>query len=323
MIYIDQIVQKVSDKALATRGKRLDAVQTAHLTRELTQILPQILEVKYPELKLRSFVPVRTDVDRGAQFVVQKIFDGVGMASIVTSQTTELPKLDIIASEEIRKIVEIAGFYGYTLSDLEAAAFSGTNISAEKGKNARRSMERTVDELIARGTIGGADQGFNGFFNNTNVPQYIFSTPITGMTGEQVLVALHAWRNSVNTQSGGVFTANAMILSQGVYNYLSSKTYSSQVPETILELFKRQTGVEVDYSLYLNDANYDGYTGGYDGGLVYFKDPEVVTFVNNVSYEELPPQDTDLGFKIPVREKFGPVEWSQPLAGSYGMFPLS
>lgn len=318
MLYVDTIVQKVSDHALQTRGKRLDAQQTAHLTRELSQILPEVLEVKYPELKMRSFVPVKTGVERGAEYVIQKIYDRKGLAQIVTSQMTQLPKLDLIASEEIRKIEEVAGFYEYTIRDLEAAAFAGVSLTSEKGKVARRQMETTIDKYIAKG-VGS----YTGFFNNTNVPQYIFNTgmvALPSLTGEAILQGLHDWRNSVNVQSGGVFTANTAVLSQKVFNHVSSRPYSTTVPQTIGSLFKEQTGVELDFSLYANDANFDGYGAGHDVGIMYFKDPEVVTFVNPVPYEEAPPQDYDLKFKIPVRETFGPVEFHQPLGASVGIF---
>lgn len=324
MFYTDAIINKINQRSQALHGKKLDAAQTANLQRELTQVLSQVLEVKYPDLKGRKFVPVRTDIERGAEFVVSKIMDDKGRAKILTSEDSRLPIISQEAAEEIRRVVQLGAAYTYSISEMEAAAFSGRSISADKAKAARRVMEREIDELIMKGTIGnGKITEFTGFVNNANVPQYIHNSALDSADGDVVLQALHDWVNSVNTQSKGVFSANRVVLSNYYFNKFSSTPYSTVVPETILSLFVKQTGIEVDYSLYCDDASYDGYAAGHDLGVAYFADPEVLTFGNPVPYEELPVQDTDLGFKVPVRASFSGTVFHQPLAASYGIFDKS
>jgi hypothetical protein len=316
MIYTDTILNKLSELSQMKTGRKLDAATSAFVTRELTQVLKEVLEVKYPELKGRKFVPVNSEVQKGAEFYTQKVFDGKGMAKIVSSKDTQLPNLALVADEIVRKVEEVAGFYDYSVRELEAAAFAGVSLSSQKAKNARRLLETTIDKLIMVGEAGK----FTGFVNDPNVPMIYFDVPLEAANGDDVLEALHLWRNSVNEQSGGVFTANRIVFSQYMFNKLSSKSYSSVVPDSVLKLFAQDTGVDIDYSVYFNESN-DGYSGaGYDTGIAYVASDECVSFANPIPFEELPPQEIDLGFKIPVRATFGAVSWVQPLSACYAAF---
>jgi hypothetical protein len=321
MLHTDSVIRNLQEKA-KVRGIPLNDAQTAFVRSELAQVTPKVLEKKYPEYKGRSWVPLDSSVEKGAEYVVQRVFNRTGLARLIASSTTQLPDFGVVAEEVVRKVVEIGGVYQYTHRELEAAAFAGRSISAEKAMSARRGMEASLDELIMKGTLGGQPSGFTGLMNNPNVSNYSFNEALDSADPQDALQALHDWKNSINVQSKGVFSANTMILSNYFYHRLSTRQYSALVPKTILEIFEEQSKLTVEFSNYFDKGvSEDGY--GTDLGVVYFKDPDTLSFANPVAYDELAPQEVDLSIKVPVRSTFGGVNFMQPLAASYGTFVRS
>src|SRR6056297_2801078 len=144
------IVKVINDR-LAQSGQKLDANQTAFITQELTAVLAKTMEVEYPALRGRTFVPLRSDFPRGAEYFKTKVYDKVGMASIINSGTTNLNELKTVAKEIVQELVEVGAVYEWTLRELEAAAFSNTPLDQMNAKMARQAIETAIDSIIATG----------------------------------------------------------------------------------------------------------------------------------------------------------------------------
>ena len=83
----------------AKRGLRLDAGETAALSRQLEHMYAKTYDVKNGPLKSRQFVPIDTSVDTGAEFFTYRQWDMVGMADLIANFADDLPRVDA-ADEE-------------------------------------------------------------------------------------------------------------------------------------------------------------------------------------------------------------------------------
>lgn len=316
------IIDTINHRLEQTSGRKLDANQTAFISQELTQILEKVLEVKYPALLGRTFVPLNTSFAAGAEFFKTKVYDQVGMADIISSNTTDLNALNIVAKDIVQEVQEVGAMYSWTIRELEAAAFSNTPLDMLNAKMARQQIETAIDSIIATGgtrLTPSAVTGQTGLLNNPYVSSFTFSNaPWDTATSDEILTDLNSWANSVAVNSDTVFAATRMILSPEWFTYLSTRPYSAMVPDSILKVFLNNSpSIErVDQWYYCKDFVSDGY----DIGVVYQATDDVLTYGNPVPYEEQPPQFVNLKVQIPVRATVVPTVVYQPLGVSYATF---
>lgn len=318
----NMIIDAINARA-AQSGRKLDANQTAFISQELTQILSKVLEVKYPELLGRTFVPLNTSMAPGVEFFKTKVYDQVGMAEIITSNTTDIAELNVVANEIIQQVIEVGASYSWTISELEAAAYSNTPLDMLNVKNARRQIETAIDSIIATGGTRGTPSsvtGQTGLLNNPYVGSFTFtSQPFDNSVASSVILAqLNEWANSVTVNSKNVFSATRMILSPYWFNYLSTRPYSDMVPDSILKVFVENSPSvkSVDQWYYCENFVSDGYSIG----VVYQDSDEVLTFGNPVPFQEQAPQFKGFSMTVPVRATVVPTVVYQPLGVSYATF---
>src|ERR1700682_2890158 len=115
-------------------GQRFDAGQTAFFLRDLTDIYARTFDVKYPDLKARTILPVYTGVDPGAEGFVWRQFDRTGTA-------------EVIAAEEQSRIYSLGASYSYSIQDLRKAKMAGIPLETRKAFAARRAMEQAVEQI--------------------------------------------------------------------------------------------------------------------------------------------------------------------------------
>jgi hypothetical protein len=78
---------------------RDDSAESIWFARQLESIRPGLLEVAYPKLKGKQWVPVNNEIDNGAeQYTVQSV-DKVGEASVTSDYAEDAPSSDVLAHE--------------------------------------------------------------------------------------------------------------------------------------------------------------------------------------------------------------------------------
>jgi hypothetical protein len=300
------------------RGERLDAGETAVITRQLTYVVKRTFDKKFPELKARLFLPVNYEVPEGAEAWSERGYTWAGMAKIIHDYAADLPVVSTLAAEVLHPLKTGGIAYHYSLLDLAKAAFSGVNIDAKLAFAAKRSIENLIEQIAA---IGEADANIPGFLNNTNVTlltaaggDIIGSWDIA--TSDQILADLNTIANKQVEASKGIFPPDTYLLDIASYNLIMSKPFSDLNPKPVGRLFLEQSAYikNIDWWTFLATAD----AGGTKPRLVSYKrDSEIVELMIMKEFTQLPPIAKALTFLINCYNVFGGVAVHYPMGIEY------
>lgn len=162
----------IVDAQLKARGMRVDANETAAYSRELEYVHAEIIEAKYPELKFRNVVPIKSGAPLGATSHRWFEVDGFGSAKFLDNFATEdFPTQEMNGAENTGKIRSFGAKYMVTVEELRAAALMKNHPETEKPKLARRSMETLLDQAVF-GRYNTKSGGFKGICHDDNSTAY-------------------------------------------------------------------------------------------------------------------------------------------------------
>lgn len=313
-------------------GQRFDANDTAFFLRQLTYIYQQTYDIKYPELKARSLIPVDNRVNPGAESYVWRQFDKRGQAKIVQNYADDFPNAEVIGKEFQTRLVSLGASYQYTLQDLRAASMAGMPLETRKAETARRVMENLVEQIAAVGMNGafGADPTETGdnipIYGLCNFPNIGVNTTTHNWTNgsttvAQILADVNALQASIFNTSLGVHTPDTLVLPTTVYSYLATTPRSPTfTDDTILQYMLKQSPwlKAIEYWPWLDTAGklQDTTTAG-PRCILYERSPEILQMVVPQEFEQLPPQMINMAFKIPCHMRFGGVTIRYPKAVAY------
>jgi hypothetical protein len=297
--------------------ERLDANETAFLTRKIEHVRSTVYEVKYASLLSRSFLPTATDIPSWASHVVEVVYDTSGRATIVANGADDVKRVDNVVSEQSYKVFSIASAYGYSLNDLRTALGSGQPLSDLKARTVRRVIDTGIDEIIATGKLAtvGQDPGAVGFVNAASVP---IVTPVDGdwntATPDEMIADLNALVSAPGNTTIQVFEANIVLLAPKQYDKAARTRIGATNETTVLEFFlKTNPGVTVQKWHRLSGAG----AGGKDRCIAYSKSPEIIEAIVPLEFEQLPPQVKNFDTVVLCHARCGGVRIHQPKAIAY------
>ena len=122
-------------------GLREDA-DSVYLARSLDYVSAKNIGVLRTQSGIDQLVPTSTEIPTGAESVIYKIFDAVGMAKIIGSNVDDLPRVDVRAIERSARVQTIGVSFGYTFQEVRTAAYSGSGLPTRKAALARDVVER-------------------------------------------------------------------------------------------------------------------------------------------------------------------------------------
>ena len=99
-----------------------DASESMYFTRELEKVRERLLEVKYPENKAFSFLPMASDIDAADDVVTNRKGDMVGSADLGSDYSMMGPSANVYESEESSFIRPIKNSYAYSFHDARRSA---------------------------------------------------------------------------------------------------------------------------------------------------------------------------------------------------------
>lgn len=163
------------------RDRRRDSVQRADaltiaFARELEDIIKEVFEVEYPELRAREFMPERF-VSPEALTFTYRMTNRVGAADIIDDNGNNIPKVDVTGEEWQQPIVNVGASYDFTILDQMRSGRLGISIDALKAEAARWAVEYKIEQLAAN---GDASQGLVGLWNAPG----IVATPQSSLPGQ-------------------------------------------------------------------------------------------------------------------------------------------
>ncbi|MCK4717649.1 MAG: DUF2184 domain-containing protein [Thermoplasmata archaeon] len=293
---------------------RLDARETAILSRQLEYVKSRTYDVKYPGMQARRFLPVSNEVPSGATSITYSQWDQYGMAKVVANAADDLPLVDVVAQEFTSPIKSLGDAYSYSVQDLRAVAQSGQPLDVMRANAARRAIESAIDEIAANGL---PEARMPGFLNHTNVP---IIAPDTGTwataTAEEIIADLNKLVNSIITSTKNIHQPDTILLDTASFALLASMPTGADLQRTVLRVFLETNpyirNVDQWHKLDLADA-----AGTGPRIVAYARSPEVMELEIPQEFEQFPPQARNLAFVIPCHARIGGTCIKYPLAIAY------
>lgn len=306
-----------------------DANDTVFLERELNVLRTKVLEVQYPELKARTFVPKATDIPNSATVYSYKIYDRIGQAQFGSYDTTDAHRIDAKAREEFGRVWPVTATYDFTIAELREAARTNTPLAELKPRLARDIIERGVDSVVAFGSIPDVVTGafptttLQGLINNSDVvSQSILTGQQWSVSGvpdaAKMLADLNLMARASFVASKQLFRSNTILLPSANYMLAQQTPYSAQLGDSVLTVFLKNIREQIpNFSVepwYLLDNAGSGSIGR---AIAYQKDANVLEAVIPQEFEALPPEVEKFKLITSCHARTGGVKIYQPLAMKY------
>lgn len=276
-----------------------DAAGSAFVARQLTYIRPQVLRVKKATMNAFSVFPVTTDVPVGAETALQRVYDSVGVAEIISNWADDLPRVDILAQESAIKVKMLGDAYGYNYREVQNAQFAGINLTAEKGRTAKYGIDNKLNQIAWH---GDAAHHITGFLDNPNISEYTLpgdgtgnSTKLEDKTEEQVFRDLNGFIESIPEATNQTEQVNTLLLPPSVYTFLATKRLGD-TQTTYLNFFK-QVHPELIKIAKVGELKGAG-DGDKDVMIGGFFDPSYIKFEIPIRFDQLPVQYRNLEYVI-------------------------
>lgn len=315
---------------LAAAGFRLDTDLSAAFTRELEYVHAEVIAAKYPDLKWRNVVPVKTGAPLGATAHRWFEIDGYGDAKYLDNMATgDFPTAEVKGDEQTGKIRSIGAKYQVTVEDLRAAALMRVNVETEKARLAKRAIEALIDKTVFGPAYNKSIGGFTGLCNDANSTAYTPDatlgsnghwSPAVVNTPEKIIYDI---RNMIDTSflavkaafqqwdlflppELGVLLGAPMSLANGsdprIFLNMSIGAYA-------LANIPRLRSISVD-NFRLSGVG----PSGAHRALAYPRDPEVLDFFLPLEIEQFAPQLSGMSFVTHMHAKVGGLRIKHPKA---------
>jgi hypothetical protein len=302
----------------------LDANDSVFFARELEATKARSYDVQYPELKARSLIPVSYEAGPGAATIRYEQYDRVGVAKIIASYASDLPRADVKGKEFISPIRPIGVSYGYSIYEIQAARMAGKPLEQRRSDAARRAYEEKVNRI---GFFGDAEYGLHGLLTHPNIPAASVtadgnsnggssSTKWKHKTPDQILRDMNKLVLDMLEDTHGIERPDTMLLPDEQYGLIATTPRSSTSDTTILGFFLK-TNPDIKAVIPASELKGAG-PSGVDVALVYKRSPDKLTLEIPQDYEQLPPQEKGLEFVVNCHGRNGGVIVYYPLSISIG-----
>lgn len=302
---------------------RQDAKYTAALEQQLEYVKAQTYDIRYPELKARTFLPVDSSVPEGAETVSYQQWDAMGMAKILANYGDDLPLVTALTEKFSQHIEGLAAAYDYSIQDLRRSAMSGSQLETRKARMARKSIDMLFEDIAA---FGHANTKMKGFLNHPNVTVAAATTDGTstrwvgGRTTPKapadIEKDMHDSVTYVTVATKEINRPDSLLLPTTEYAHIAQTAVGQYNDKTILQRFTTNSvsvrNVASWYKLATADA-----AGTGPRMVTYQRDPDVLELVIPKEFEQLPPQVKNLTFVVPCHARCGGVVVRYPLAILY------
>lgn len=303
-----------------SKSVHLDANQVGFFATQLENILAKTYDVLYPNLKAMTLIPVSTDTNPGAEFIAWYSYDQVGIAKIISNYAKDLPRADVRANKNSSNIRSIGSAYGYSIQEIRAAMLAGVPLEQRKANASRRTVDQKINQIA---WFGDDESGLVGLLNNSNIPTADVENDGTGNTTQWVnktpdliLRDMNALANGIVSLTNGVETPDTLIMPIDQYTLIATTPRSSVSDTTILEYFL-QNSPFIKTVTWVNELKGAG-TAGVDIMIAYERNPDKLTLEIPQMFEQFPPQEDNLEFKINCHARCGGVLTFYPLSISIG-----
>ena len=129
-------------------GKNYDADESIFFERELEALKSRTYDLKYPELKARSLIPVSFEAGPGAESISYEQYSQVGMAKLIANYADDLPRADVEAKKFNSPVKSLGASYGWNVQEVRAAAMAGKPLTSRKAAAAKRAHLAQENSIV-------------------------------------------------------------------------------------------------------------------------------------------------------------------------------
>jgi len=304
------------------------------LQSNLAYVEQQLYQTEYTEpLYKNAFASGAIDTSAGwARTVEVYSMDMVGMGKFLSGNARDIPIADIGFKRGVSPIESAGIGYRYTYEELMTAQFASANGSVVPGQalDANRAMvcrtafEQHVDMVAL---TGDTDKGYEGLFNNSNVPTANVINGASGdsewesKTADELLFDINDAINDVFAQTKNIDKANTLALPSSSFQYIAGKRLGTVNDTTVLEFIRSKNvytamtnkPLEIVPFLHLETIG----AGSTKRMIAYNKNPIKQKMHVPVPLQFLAPQLKGYEYQVPGIYRLGPAEWRYPLSGVY------
>jgi hypothetical protein len=307
--------------------KRNDAGEGAFFLRELELLKARVFQRLYPELTYDKVVPVSPDKDPAALQVTYRMYDGLGVAKIISNYADDIPRADVEGREFTAQVHTLAIAVGWNIWEQAAGRKVGRPIEATKLMTARQILERLANRLTF---FGNSALNIPGLTTITNMPNTVVPTfdgdAITwaakiakGEAGKNAVMAdLNLPFSRMSTATNGIESPDTLLVSPTSLTQLATTPRANQGDTTLLEFFtKAHPGVTV---IAVPELETSG-TGGGRQMIAYRRSPEKLELEIPEDIVIHEPEKRGLEYVVAMTMRYAGVQVKYPLSldSSYGM----
>lgn len=309
-------------------GARFDANETAAFSRELEYVHAEVIEAKYPDLKWRNVIPVKSGAPLGATSHRWFEIDGFGEAKFLDNLATDdFPTTEVKGEEQTGKIRSMGAKWMLTVEELRAAALMRVKPDVEKARLARRAIESLIDKTVF-GTYNTKQGGFEGICHNNSSTAYTpdasagsngnWFTVLTAGTPEKVVHDIQGACEAAFIETKGAFSQFDLFLPPEL-GVLMARPMSilvnsvrtnllQTIGQYMLSAIPQLRSISTDVFRLANAGN------AKHRALLYPRDPEVLDAFIPLEFEQFAPEFSGMSFVTHCHAKYGGIRVKHPKA---------
>ncbi len=297
----------------------LDAPENIYFGDQIRAVKGRAYDIKFPNLKGRTLVPVDTEIDNATNVITYRQFTAVGVAKIIASYADDLPRADIAGKEFSSTVKSIGASYGYNIQEIRTARKAGIPLPQRKANAARRAIEERIDAIIA---AGDAANNLLGLLNQPNALLYTVADGAGGdstwdtKTPAEILRDLHGIAQFQVDTTRAQETPDTLLLPPSRYGFIATTYLSETNNQTILQAFLQTSPYfrNVDQWAPLETAG----AGGVKRMVSYRRDPDAIQFPVPQDFEQFEEERRGLELVVPCHARVGGVVVYYPFSMCYG-----
>lgn len=285
---------------------RLDGTEQVFFDEQLALIKARTYDVRHKALKALTLLPVSIEQDPGAEHIIWRSFDQVGIAKLVSDYANDYPRVDIGGEEHTSPIKEIGASYGYSIKEIRRAQKAGISLDAKKAEACRRAIDEKQDSIAWKGDAKGK---LPGFFNHPGITEYVAPNGAGGSktwaskTADEIVADFAAIISTAPESTNGIEQPDTVIMPLSLYNKLQNTPYGSNRDKTILG-FIRENYPQITRIDWVQDLVGAG-AGNTSRVMAYARDPMKVEVQIPQRFEQMPPQLTGKAYDIICSQSTG------------------
>lgn len=290
--------------------QRFDANETAILARKLEYVSAEAVRTQYPELMLRNFFPVTTNVPTGAESYTYEQYDETGSAAIVSNYASDFPRVEMSVSSVTQKIVSLGDSYSFSMQDIRAAMMAGTQLEAAKSQIARRAIWRKEEDLAC---LGSTEHGIQGLLDHSAIPATTAAGAWTAATPDAIASDVAALTSNMRDVTADIYSPDTLLLPSTRYSVIAQRRMGTDGSSMTILAWLLANNPWIKRIIPWRKLNTAG-AGGTPRALAFASGSSIAEILVSQEYEETPAQLNGMAYTIFGHERCGGMVIRQPLA---------